>query len=918
MNTVHQTFRRALTRQLWVWRGGLLLCSLLRVLRTGLVVLAAAVLADYFLALSPLALMAVDLAAAGGMAFVVLWECINVVALSRKETAERADQLLGHRRQPVLTAFELQTTAPTEEWGQFLIERSLREGEAALGSVRFSQAFPWPAVWRQLRWVVLAAVSCTALGFWQPQAARVVLARLRHPNRDLPPYSALRFRVSPQPAQVLYGGSVELAVEITGAPVRHPVVLLTRKGDYTDQTSCFRQAEKTFSQRLEKVVDPVEFCFAVGRARSAWQPVELLLRPKVAMLKLAIEPPAYTGLPPTETVVSQETLEGYKGSKVRLQLTSNRPLSSGVLTLVPLNGLEETQAIVGRKSGLHTLTFEWELKHPSRMEVRVEDVQGTPLAEPLQLTQKLTPDRPPEAVIHSPPAYVLATPSSTVSVQGTASDDLALRGVTLVRTIAGYRDRTLPLGPLVADRLFSVKRDLNLRQVGVLPGQVLELFLEARDFNPERTGVGSSEMVRIEIISDVEYAEMVRANETLAQFAERYREVQARFEAFRKTVAELLQEMRQPQPDKDRLNALLEQARQQNQDVRRFFKQLASEFQAYKLEEGWKQVLDHIAERFQGQANLLEGMTAGNPQLAQVLDRLKRDLELDAQRLEQQMQVTEEFLKAGRVMEHASRFMQLLNRQRDLTRRLQRRQADPNDQSSLRDQGTQQAGILQELNAFSENLKNAAEALKEGGEFDQLRASSLEFAAKLKDCGAGPLMQVAVEAAQKDNGPDTLRNARLAKEKLEEFLSQCENSQFGGLCRGQMKFKVQDELSQSLAQLLASLMSGGNRRGGQGTGPNPGGGAGDAGDGYSVPSHTRLNTPVVGPSRSQFVPGGQAKGSQGQGGQGGATVVRPEKTEPSAGQTRPDLSAQGRSPELVPEKYRKALKRYFSQPEAKP
>ena len=920
MTTIHKTFSRALNRQLWVWRSGVLLCSLARVLRLGALLTVAAMLADYFLALSPLGLMAMGLMAAAGWVFVALWELIAVVGLSRREAAERADQLLDSRRQPVLTAFELQMISPGDDWGRFLVERSLAEGETALAGVSWRKAFPWPTVRRQFQWALLVGLGVAALFFWQPQATRIVLARLLHPNRDLPPYSTYRFRVSPQPVRVLYGGSVELTVEITGVPVRHPVVLQTRKGEAVDQASCFRQGETVFSQRLEKVVDPVEFCFAVGRARSAWHPIELLLRPKVAMMKLALEPPAYTGLAPTEMVVNQETIEAYKGSKARLQLTSNRPLSRGVLTLAPLSGVEDSQVILARQSGLHTVTFEWEIKYPSRIELRVEDVQGTPLAEPLQLTQKIIPDRPPEAVIHSPAPYVLATPAATVLVQGTATDDLALRAVTLVRTIAGYRDRTLPLGPLVADKQCSVKRDLNLRQIGVLPGQVIELFLEARDFNPERTGVGSSEMVRIEIISDAEYAEMIRAHETLEQFAERYRAVQEKFDAFRKTVAELLQEMRQPQPDQNHLNTLLDQAREQNQQVQQFFKQLADEFQAYALEAGWKQVLEEIAGRFQGHANLLEGVTAGNPQLAETLNRLARDLEQDAQRMGQQMQVTDEFLKAGRVLEHAARFMQILNRQRDLTRRLQRRQSDSSDQTSLRDQATEESEIRKELSAFPESLKNAAEALAEEGEFDELRASSLEFAEKLKGCGAEALMLAAVDAAQKENGPDTLKNARLAKEKLEEFLSQCENSQFGGLCRGKTKFKVQDELRESLAQLLAALMSGGGRgnKVGQGAGSAPGGGPGDADNGYSVPSHTRLNTPVLGPPRSQFVPGGQARGSHGQGGLGGANVVQSEKTNSTGSPAGKDLSAPGRAPDLVPEKYRKALKRYFSQPEAKP
>jgi hypothetical protein len=921
MAAAQQTFLRALNRQLWLWRGGTLLSSLLRVLRLATLALLAAMLADYFLALSPTGLMAVGWAVAGVVLFVVSWELISALALSRKEAAERADRLLGHRRQPVLTAFELQAAPPgaAEPWRQFLVERSLRDGESALAGVRAVKAFPWPAIARQTKLLLLAVAPLAALWLWQPQASRVVLARLRHPTRDLPPYSALQFRVTPQPARVLYGGAIELTVEITGGPVRHPVALRTRKGEYEDLTPCFRQGDTLFSQRLEKVVDPVEFCFAVGRARSAWQPVEILLRPRVALLKLALEPPAYTGLPPTETVLNQETLEGYKGSTARLQLTSNRPLSSGVLTLTPLSGLDETLTVRGRPSGLHTVTFEWKLQHPSRLEVRVEDVQGTPLAEPVQLTQKLIPDRPPEVVLHQPAPYTLATPAAVVAVQGAAADDLALRGVTLVRTVAGYRDRALPLGPLAVDKQFAVKRELQLGQAGVLPGQVLELFLEARDFNPERTGVGASEIARIEIISDAEYAEMVRANETLEQFAERYREVQARFEAFRQTVAELLQEMQKAQPDPDRINALLDQARAQNQQAQEFFHRLAAEFQAYKLEAGWKQVLQDIAERFQGHGNLLDGMNAGNPKLAEALDRLKRDLDLDAAQLGEQMQLTKEFLKAGQVLEHAARFLDILNRQRDLARRLQRRQAEAADAGSLSLYGNQQAEIRQDLRDFASSLQQAAEALTEEGDFDDLRASALEFVEKLQGCGADGLMQQGVSAAEKDNGADTLRYARLAREKLEELLSQCEGSSFGGLCRGQMRFTVREELRESLGQLLGALMRGGRGPpGGVGAGWAPGGGAGDAGDGYSVPSHTRLNTPVVGPPRSVFVPGGQAKGSRGQGGQGGASVAGAERVSPATGDASKGLSGQGREPELVPEKYRKALKRYFSQPEEKP
>ncbi len=922
MNAEQITFLRALRRQLWIWRAGVLLGSLLRLLRLALLLGLAAVAADLLLALSPLALRLVDLAALGGMVFFVLWEAINCLAPSLREAAERADALLANPRQPVLSAFELQRAAPGANWGRFLVERSLSAGTAALAGVRWQCAFPRPECARQARWLLAVVVPVLGLLLWQPLAMETALARLLHPDAERPPFSSYTFLVAPDPVQVLYGGSLELTVDIAGAPVLQPVVLRTRKGDQTDESICFRQGDTVFSQRLEKVVDSLEFCFAVGRARSPWQPIGILLQPKVALLKLAMVPPAYTGLAGSETVLSQEKIEGYAGSKARLQLTSNRPLSTGVLTLVPLDGVGGTLSIVGRKAGVHTIAFDWELHFPARVEIRVEDVQGTTMAEPLQLTQKLIPDRAPEASISSPASYTLATPASTVRIQGSATDDLALRGVSLVRTIAGYRDRSLPLGPLAAERQYSFQQDLSLARIGVLPGQIIELFLEARDHNPERLGVGASEIVRLEIISNEEYAEIVRSGETLEQFAARYSIVDAEFAAFQQAIAELTAELQKAQPDPARLGALLDQARSRNRSARELFRSLAGEFQAYALEEGWKGALEEIAQRLEGQGEVLAGLKPESPSLSSVVAKLRQELEPAERQLARQQELTEDFLKAGRAMEHAARFIQILNRQRDLVRLLARRETDASERGSLRELGKRETEIRQELGEFAASLVKTAEGLPATGELAELRAGALEFAAKLARCGAGGLLEQVVVAAQNENGPDMLRDARLAKERLEELLSQCENSAFGGMCRGGLKFQVRDELRTSMEQMLSSLLKrgGDSKGGGQGTGNAPGGGVGDGADGYSVSAHTRMNTPVIGPGRRQFVQGGGAKGGagRGSGGLGEGSGARTKDTQTSSGHAGRDFSGPGRAGELAPEKYRQALERYFSQPEANP
>ena len=67
-----------------------------------------------------------------------------------------------------------------------------------------------------------------------------------------------------------------------------------------------------------------------------------------------------------------------------------------------------------------------------------------------------------------------------------------------MRTVVGLRAPTSALGPALPEKRHEFSSDLNLGQLGVAPGQVLELRFEARDFNPDRTGIGGSDIVRIE------------------------------------------------------------------------------------------------------------------------------------------------------------------------------------------------------------------------------------------------------------------------------------------------------------------------------------------------------------------------------------------------------------------------------------
>ena len=916
MNTARPPFLRLLQRHQRCGQAGVLACGALRGLRVAVLLFAAYALLDYLLAFSSPAMLGLNGLLLLVVAALLAWEVISAVGVTREETARRIDQLTGSRRQPVLTALELQSThAAGDEMSAFLVDKALGEAADELQSLSARHAFPWRELRRQALRLLLAVALTAGLLAANAPAARAVLARIRQPQADLPPYSPYRFTITPAAPRVLYGGALDVRVEVAGGPLRQGVELWTRQGGVVNRTPCFREGATKFSQRLERVIDPVEFCFALGRARSEWRRVEVVLQPRVAMVKLRLEPPAYTQLAAREFVLGEESFAGYRGSQARLQLTSNRPLARGALTVTPLDGLGEARLVTAEKAGEHSLSFTWDIRQRATLEIRVEDVRGTALAEPLRLTQQVIPDAPPEVSVHTPPPYSLATPSSVIPFKGSATDDLALRSVELVRTVVGFRDRTTGLAPVLPEKRHEFARELNLAKLGVLAGQVLELYFEARDFNPDRTGIGASDIVRIEIIPETEYAEMIRANETREQFLARYYAMQERLAAFDAAVEGLHAELARPQPDAKKTGALLEQARTANQELREFVAKLTGEFHAYEMEAAFAGEMEKMSARLQERATLLQGMQPDSPHLPEVVKQLMADLLAERGKLREQIAAAEEAAKVGALMEQAGAFTRLLARQRQVVRQLQRFDpATDKDLAELGYYGKQQAAVLEELRELLKNLPAAANGLPSSAEYEKLRQDSLEFAKQLAATGAEPLMGEAVSASGNQDGPKAHRAARLALERLEALLKKRGEGecQFAGMCQGGMKFSPREELRNTLAQMLQSLLGGG-KPGERGAQSGGGGGPGDGSDGFWVPSQTRLNTPMFGPARMSFQPGG-VQGTGGRGGAGGPSIGHGGRETLTSPKDKP-AQAGARSPELAPAQYRDAVKRYFNQTE---
>ena len=909
-----------------VWKRGQALALLWSTARWAVVSITLYFAADYFLALSEATRRVLNLTLPLAWLLAALPEARRILRTGPADIARRADRLGRHRRNELLTAWELLRGRPSPPDGDgdgaelpaFLVRRSVEAALAKASALPPRLLRPRARLVRQGRLLAIHVIaSASILLFFGPAAFRTIAPRLLWPGRDIPPFSRYRFAVAPQRPMILYGGSAELSVSIGGAPVRDQVWLLTRQGGRgVQRAACFQEGGGRYAQRLENVTQPLAFCFAVGRARSRWHDVELQLQPQVLQARVRLAPPPYTGLPGIEFPAGQTDVAGVHGTRVTLTLTSNRPLREGTLTLHRRGSAEDgDQVIEARLLSERTAEFAWELQEDAEARATLRDLRGTATAEPVVLPQRRLPDEAPRVALSEPPEFSMATTGAVLHVSGQVDDDFGLARIDWVRGLVGFHDRgvTLRRGPI--GRQAEIAMPLDLGAAGVEAGQTVEFYLEAMDNNPRLAGAAGSGIARVKIVSDEEYAEMRRAQETLDDFLGRYRAAAAAMTA----VLDSLDALRgavSNQVVRAQLAMAIEAATAAHADAASTFQMLARDFALYDVEQELSAASGRVVGRMEENRRALAALAAA-PERCTVagVEALIDRLQDEAEALEEQAENAEQLVRIARVMDGAARFQALVQRQADLVRRLMLRYGgaiDPSDRSFLPAYGEEQTAIWQELAAFAGDTAAAAETLPEA--VAALKNDTLAFLQALEQTGASNHMGRAAVASRNSDARQTCREAQLALEKLRLLLQEDESGGgncFGGLCRGMQPGFGMPDTASSLQAMFRSLC----RRRGVGTGSGIGAGEGGAGPGFGASGYSTLATPVYGPPRSRAGHAGDGRGEAGAGtgGRGGGAGGAPAIVERLRAAGGYEPAGEAVPLERLPPRYREAVKRYFGE-----
>jgi tetratricopeptide (TPR) repeat protein len=434
-----------------------------------------------------------------------------------------------------------------------------------------------------------------------------VVPRYLLPFADFPSYSPIRFAVNPGDTHVDFGDSLKIEVIASNRiPDALSLVLLDREGEEVSVVDMHDAGEGNFFQTLENLREPVSYFARTGRARTHRHAIAINTVPRIEDVVINYEYPAYTHKDPETRVLSEEPIRGYMDTKVTMRVRSNRPLQGGQ---VEVNGVAHPFTPTGEENIVEA-TFA--LAEAGNFSAGIVDIDGNAAKDSAQGTIEIISDNKPEIVIDQPGMDSFAVPDSKIPILVDASDDLGITKVAFFRRHNQSDDaRKSIYEDDGATSFVTVDDTLDLKDLGVKPGDSIEYYATATDSRPGAPQTATSEMFRLQIISFEEYREFAQSQMTAEDLSQKYDEILEEMEAIaevqkalKETTDALQEKMNQPVGLSEEEREQLAQAAGEQAELAKEAAEMAKRLEemaeapvVFDIENEYKESLRDFAER---------------------------------------------------------------------------------------------------------------------------------------------------------------------------------------------------------------------------------------------------------------------------------------------------------------------------------
>ena len=308
---------------------------------------------------------------------------------------------------------------------------------------------------------------------------------------------SVRVVVTPGDVRVVAGKP--LAVRASVWAGSRPLTRFTPKvtvsaGKEERSVSMTQESGGGFLLTLDSIDRTFHYRVTAGSARSQDYTVTALFPPRVKQIDLRYDYPAFAKLEPRDEANGGD-IYAPAGTKVRVRIHTDKPISSGELALGAA-----TTAALHRASDL-ILEGDLVLAKDDSYRVGLRDVDGLQSSGETEYFIRVMDDRPPDVRILRPGGDEQVTPLEEVAIEARAEDDYGLSRFELVYAVAGRDPVVVPFTRTSGTDLAKVGTHvLQAEDLRVQPGDVITYYARARDVaRGKRSTLASSDMYFLEV-----------------------------------------------------------------------------------------------------------------------------------------------------------------------------------------------------------------------------------------------------------------------------------------------------------------------------------------------------------------------------------------------------------------------------------
>ena len=435
---------------------------------------------------------------------------------------------------------ERDTTAGSPELRRAVIA----ETDALAVHLNFTEAIDRRPVRRAGMLAAVALVAVALAGVLYPLSSKTAVSRLIMPWADI--HWPLRHKLAfvDAPETLAMGADFEAQVVDSNGRLPENVRLMLRfegPGGQRQQAIEMKPVGGRMVHRLENITQPFSYRAIGGDDHTMpWTYVDVIEPPRLTDFTLEVHPPPYSGWPAEKL---ERVARVLAGSRLSVSGHLDKPATTVRLRPDAPGASERTARLApdGRSFRLPAESAEpWIADKSGVYTFEVLDENGIAGGGDTRIDLQVVADSPPAIAWETPTDQTFVTPQAIVPIKGLVKDDLALQKVVLKylrpdATADAEQVVELFTAPAAANNAargnktrrgdgesLRINTGWDLATLGLQPGNVLAVRLEASDFKPQ---MATTPVRRISIVEAEELENRLLQQQTsvFSQLAEALR-----------------------------------------------------------------------------------------------------------------------------------------------------------------------------------------------------------------------------------------------------------------------------------------------------------------------------------------------------------------------------------------------------------